>query len=341
MATIRGATAATRATSRILTTARPRVARARAAVPAAVRQLNTINQDEISHFSRLSQHWWDEAGEFALLHRMNPERVEYIRQKVALDPRTEPEWTFEGRHGDRARAEARGAGRWLEGKRCLDVGCGGGLLAETLARLGGDVVAIDASGDNIAIARTHASADPLLPYVGEDGSAPANVPGRLEYRHTSAEALRAAGETFDLVCSMEVLEHVDQPGEFLKCLGDMVRPGGDLVMSTISRTPLSQLLTITLAEDLLRFVTPGTHTYRKFVRPEELRRFVYADMGGHAVWEPISGAADIREGEVGETQGIIYDPLGARWRLWPGAEGTWQKGLGEIVNYMYHAKKKA
>lgn len=129
MATIRAATGATRATSRILATARPQVARARAVVP-AVRQLNTINQDEISHFSRLSQHWWDEAGEFALLHRMNPERVEYIRQKVALDPRTEPEWTFEGRHGDRAREEARGAGRWLEGKRCLDVGCGGGLLAE-------------------------------------------------------------------------------------------------------------------------------------------------------------------------------------------------------------------
>jgi 2-polyprenyl-6-hydroxyphenyl methylase/3-demethylubiquinone-9 3-methyltransferase len=89
----------------------------------------TVNSDEIAHFSRLSQHWWDEAGEFALLHRMNPERVEYVRQKVALGA-PEPQWTFAGRHGDRARAEARGQGRWLQGLRVLDVGCGGGLLAE-------------------------------------------------------------------------------------------------------------------------------------------------------------------------------------------------------------------
>jgi 2-polyprenyl-6-hydroxyphenyl methylase/3-demethylubiquinone-9 3-methyltransferase len=96
----------------------------------SLRRLNTVNNDEIAHFSKLSEHWWDEAGEFGLLHRMNPARVEYIRQKVALDPSNEPEWTFEGRHGDRARFEQAGAGRWLKGLRCLDVGCGGGLLAE-------------------------------------------------------------------------------------------------------------------------------------------------------------------------------------------------------------------
>ncbi|KLT39043.1 ubiquinone biosynthesis O-methyltransferase [Cutaneotrichosporon oleaginosum] len=302
----------------------------------------TVNSDEIAHFSRLSEHWWDESGEFALLHRMNPERVEYVRQKVALDPASEPEWTFEGRHNDRARADARGQGRWLSGLRVLDVGCGGGLLAESLARLGGDVLAIDASAHNIAIARTHASHDPQLPYVHEGASSPHSAaPGRLEYRHTSAEALRDAGESFDVVCSMEVLEHVDAPGGFLQCLGDMVRPGGHMVLSTISRTPLAQLLTLTLAEDVLRLVTPGTHTYSKFVRPEELRRFVYAEMGGYEVWERQEGAADIRTNEVGETRGIIYDPLGGRWRLTPGAEGTWYKPLGEIVNYMYHAKKRA
>lgn len=102
------------------------------------RALNTVNEDEIAHFSRLSQHWWDETGEFALLHRMNPERVEYVRQKVALDPSAEPEWTFEGRHGDRARAEARGQGRWLKGLRVLDVGCGGGLLAEVSSETPGE-----------------------------------------------------------------------------------------------------------------------------------------------------------------------------------------------------------
>lgn len=203
------------------------------------------------------------------------------------------------------------------------------------------MLAIDATAPNIAIARTHASADPLLPYVDETGvQANKAVPGRLEYRHTSAEALRAAGEKFDVVCSMEVLEHVDEPGEFLKCLGDMVKPGGHLLLSTISRTPLAQLLTLTLAEDVLRLVTPGTHTYHKFVRPEELRRFVGTEMGGFDVWERNHDASDIREGEVGSTQGIIYDPLAGRWKLASSAEGTWFKPLGELVNYMYHAKKR-
>lgn len=139
---------------------------------------------------------------------------------------------------------------------------------------------------------------------------------------------------------MEVLEHVDSPGEFLQCLGDMVRPGGHLVLSTISRTPLSQLLTLTLAEDVLRLVTPGTHTYHKFVRPEELRRFVYADMGGFDVWERNTDASDIAVDAVGETRGIVYDPLASTWKLWPGAEGTWMKGMGEYVNYMYSARKR-
>jgi len=94
------------------------------------RHLNTVNSDEIAHFSKLSEHWWDESGEFGLLHRMNPARVEFLRQKVALDPANEPEWTFENRHADRERWEERGSGRWLQGMRCLDVGCGGGLLAE-------------------------------------------------------------------------------------------------------------------------------------------------------------------------------------------------------------------
>lgn len=96
----------------------------------SARRLNTVNNDEIAHFSKLSQHWWDESGEFGLLHRMNPVRVEYIRQKVAMDPSAEGEWTFDGRHTDREREEARGSGRWLAGRTCLDVGCGGGLLAE-------------------------------------------------------------------------------------------------------------------------------------------------------------------------------------------------------------------
>ncbi|WWC67760.1 3-demethylubiquinone-9 3-O-methyltransferase [Kwoniella pini CBS 10737] len=292
----------------------------------------TINASEISHFSNLSSHWWDEDGEFKLLHRMNPTRIEYIRQKVALQPADEEHWSFEDRHRDLEKEAERGSGLWLTGKRCLDVGCGGGLLSESLARLGGEIVGVDASESNIGIATTHAQQDPQLSRKMSSGE--------LQFRHSSAEALRDAGEKFDVVCAMEVLEHVDQPGEFMKCLGEMVKPGGHLILSTISRTPLSQLLTLTLAEDVLRLVTPGTHTYRKFVKPHELRRFVHSDMGGYNTWHKNEDASDIRTDEVGETRGIIYDPLAGKWKLWGGVEGTFWKDVGEGCNYMYHARKR-
>lgn len=119
------------------------------------------------------------------------------------------------------------------------------------------------------------------------------------------------------------------------------QPGGHLIMSTISRTPLSQLLTLTLAEDVLRLVTPGTHTYKKFVLPEELKSFVHREMGGLNVWCPQHDGNDVHFREfVGETRGIVYDPLRSQWRLWGGASGTWAKELGEKCNYMYHAKKR-
>lgn len=182
---------------------------------------STVNADEISHFTRLSSEWWSPTGEFALLHRMNPARVEYIRQKLMHI--NEPEWTFATRHDRPAQPrQAEGVGKWLAGMDVLDVGCGGGLLAESLARLGGDVLAIDAGQQNIEIARIHAQADPFLPL-----DRPRGVTGvdrsRLEYRCVPAERLREEGKQYDVVTSMEVIEHVDEPGEFLKCLGDMVK----------------------------------------------------------------------------------------------------------------------
>jgi len=144
---------------------------------------------------------------------MNPSRVEYIRQKLLNS--NEPEWTFETRH-DNVREQ--GTGKWLKGKKVLDVGCGGGLLAESLARLGGDVLAIDAGRENIEIARIHAEGDPFLP-IGDR----AKGGEKLEYRWIAAEKLKEEGRKFDVVTSMEVIEHVDEPGEFLKCLGDMVK----------------------------------------------------------------------------------------------------------------------
>lgn len=181
--------------------------------PSSSDPFSTVNADEISHFSRLSSEWWSPTGEFALLHRMNPARVEYIRQKLAHAH--EPEWSFETRHQPRAES---GTGKWLSGLQVLDVGCGGGLLAESLARLGGDVLAIDAGKENVEIAKIHAKGDPFLPFERRcsDGS-------RLEYRWMPAEKLREEGKLYDVVTSMEVIEHVDEPGEFLKCLGDMVK----------------------------------------------------------------------------------------------------------------------
>ena len=177
----------------------------------------TVNASEISHFTRLSSEWWSETGEFALLHRMNPARVEYIRQKLLNS--NEPEWTFETRHSHNDTTSS-GTGKWLKGKKLLDVGCGGGLLAESLARLGGDILAIDAGRENIEIARIHAEGDPHLPIGDRAGNGE-----KLEYRWIAAEKLREEGRKFDVVTSMEVIEHVDEPGEFLKCLGDMVKVG--------------------------------------------------------------------------------------------------------------------
>ena len=146
---------------------------------------------------------------------MNPTRVEYIRQKLLNS--SEPEWTFETRHTHPSEG---GTGKWLKDMEVLDVGCGGGLLAESLARLGGDILAIDAGRENIEIAKIHAEGDPFLP-IGDR----AKKGEKLEYECVPAEILREEGRQFDLVTSMEVIEHVDEPGQFLKCLGDMVKVG--------------------------------------------------------------------------------------------------------------------
>jgi polyprenyldihydroxybenzoate methyltransferase/3-demethylubiquinol 3-O-methyltransferase len=220
--------------------------------PTLAPTFNSINASEISHFSRLSSQWWDEKGEFGLLHKMNPVRMEFVRKKVISAREDDDGWSF----ATRKEARKDFGQSWLEGMDVLDVGCGGGLLSEvcclqheqytslrlmtilcimpimkSLARVGGKTLGIDASPSNIAIASLHASRDPFLPFIADEGGLEvANPPasaasrrGALRYRHTSAEQLHAEGRKFDLVCSMEVLEHVDQPGEFLKVLGDMVK----------------------------------------------------------------------------------------------------------------------
>ncbi|GJN89283.1 hypothetical protein Rhopal_002262-T1 [Rhodotorula paludigena] len=262
---------------------------------------NTISQAEIEHFSRLSADWWDPTGEFGLLHRMNPARIDFVR-------------------GELLRAEELEGPRWLAGKDVLDVGCGGGIFAESLTRLGANTLAIDASGSNITTAQTHAALDPSLhvlnsPIPSRASPSPSSARPRptLEYRHCAAEDLVREGRQFDVVCAMEVIEHVEDPRGFLECLMQLTKPGGHLLLSTISRTPLARLLTITLAEDVLRLVTPGTHTYHKYLKPSELCDF-FADKR----WDGF------------EVRGCPYDPIAGKWRL---LELGQFGGAGELVNY--------
>ncbi|GAA5824291.1 hypothetical protein JCM11251_001599 [Rhodosporidiobolus azoricus] len=269
---------------------------------------NTISAEEIAFFSNLSAEWWNPKGEFGLLHRMNPARIQCLRDELLKERELPP-------------------ARWLEGKAVLDVGCGGGIFAESLTRLGANTTAIDASSSNITVAQTHASLDPSLHVLNSAipspfaSSAPASTTPRnsLEYRHCAAEDLVKEGKQFDVVCAMEVIEHVEDPRGFLDCLGELLKPGGVLLLSTISRTPLAKLLTITLAESIFRLVSPGTHTYHKYIKPDEITSF-FEDKG----W-----------GQV-EIRGCPYDPLAGKWRLLhPGELG----GVGELVNYFAAIRK--
>lgn len=224
----------------------------------------TIDEDEIARFSALASQWWDPVGKFRPLHRINPVRLEIIREAVI-------------------EAFARGPGdeRPLQGLRVLDIGCGGGLLCEPMARLGAEVVGADASATNIEIARIHAEKSGI----------------GIDYRATTAEALAEAGETFDVVLNMEVVEHVSDVPLFLGACAAMVRPGGLMVVATINRTPKAYALAILGAEYVLRWLPRGTHRYEKLVRPAEIEA-------------PL--------GEAGMTvrsrTGVVYDPLSDRWR---------------------------
>lgn len=200
----------------------------------------TIDPREAAHFGAMASDWWDPAGRSAMLHRLNPPRLRYIRDQVDRHFRLDPR--------DR---------RPLAGRRALDLGCGGGLLAEPLARLGAAVTAVDAAAEAIAVARDHAAAQGLA----------------IDYRSGGVEQL--AGETFDLVCSLEVVEHAaDQPG-FVHGLASALAPGGLMILSTPNRTALSRLAIITLAEGT-GAIPRGTHDWNRFLTPDDLTVMVEA-----------------------------------------------------------------
>ncbi|KAG8949874.1 Hexaprenyldihydroxybenzoate methyltransferase, mitochondrial [Tulasnella sp. 424] len=293
----------------------------------AAASASTANPSEIAFFSRLSQQWWDESGEFAFLHRMNPVRVGYIRDKILATIEDEAPTPSQGRDTVRALGA-----RPLAGLDILDIGCGGGLLCESLARLGGRTLGIDASASNIAIATLHASQDPRL--SGSPTSS--NVSSQsLEYKHTTSEELLASKgkpAQFDVVCSMEVLEHVDHPDKFLRSCADLVKPGGHLFLSTISRTPLSQFLTITMAENILGLVSRGTHDYAKYVKPSELVEFFRNEL--RWIRTPSTGSQGALPFDQAELRGMAYLPWAGKWILAPrGAP------MELDCNYLFWARK--
>jgi len=205
---------------------------------ASAQQAGSIVASEAEHFGRLAAEWWDPKGSSAMLHKLNPPRLRHLRAAV------DHHWG-----GDPAMLHP------LAGKRAADIGCGAGLLAEPLARLGATVTGIDAAPENIAAARRHAERQGLA----------------IDYRAGGVEAL--AGESFDLVLSMEVIEHVADPAAFVSALAELVADDGLLILSTPNRTPLSMLALVTIGEGF-GVVPRGTHDWARFLTPDELTAHV-------------------------------------------------------------------
>lgn len=254
---------------------------ATAAAPAAT-GASTVDAGEVARFSAIAAEWWNPRGKFRPLHRLNPVRIAYIRdtlcQRFGRDPL---------------------APRPLAGLRLVDIGCGGGLLAEPLARLGAEMVAIDAAERNVRVAALHAA----------DTGTP------VDYRHTTAEELAAAGERFDAVLTLEVIEHVADVPLFLASCATLLRPGGVLFLATLNRTAKAWLVAIAGAEYVLRWLPRGTHDWKKFLKPSEVA----------AALRPLGL-------EIRHLTGVDYNPLGDSFHLNP-------RDLS--VNYLLWAEKRA
>ena len=227
--------------------------------------MGSVDATERDRFAAMAAEWWDPEGAFKPLHNLNPVRLEFIRDRLGA---------HFGRklHGRKP----------LDGLRVVDVGCGGGLVCEPLCRLGARVTGIDAAAETIRVAKAHAAA------MGLD----------IDYRAATAEALAAAGEEFDAVISLEVIEHVPDPAPFVAALAALLAEGGGMVLATLNRTPKSFLFAIVGAEYLLGWLPRGTHRWDRFVRPSEL-------------------AAALRPNRlrIADIEGMHYDPLAGDWRL--------------------------
>jgi 2-polyprenyl-6-hydroxyphenyl methylase/3-demethylubiquinone-9 3-methyltransferase len=227
----------------------------------------TINPAEVEKFARMAEEWWDPKGKFRPIHKFNPTRLAYIRDQALA---------HFGRDGLSRHP--------FEGLSVLDIGCGGGLLSEPLARLGATVTGIDVAERNIAVAKLHADQSGLT----------------IDYRETTAEALAATAATFDIVLNMEVIEHVDNVPLYMKSCAALVAPGGLMFTATLNRTLRARALAVFAAENILRWLPRGTHDFEKFLTPTEIHALLTRN--GLKV--------------VAET-GVVYRPLADDWHLSP------------------------
>jgi ubiquinone biosynthesis O-methyltransferase len=253
----------------------------------------SVNWDEVSKFSAVGKDWWDRSSASGTgpLHAMNICRVDYIRETLA---------THLNRHHIFYSKQ-------LQGLKVLDVGCGGGLLSEALARLGADVTAIDPSAQNIEVASNHSANDPLT--------------AAIQYRQSTIEEIVKSGDKFDVVCSLEVVEHVENPAQFIADCCRCVLDHGSLFLSTLNRTHKSYALAILGAEYVTKLVPVGTHDWNKFITPEELSVMVQS-------------SADM---SVIQTRGMILDHKAL---LPPAKRMSWKLSDSDLdVNYILHAAK--
>jgi 2-polyprenyl-6-hydroxyphenyl methylase/3-demethylubiquinone-9 3-methyltransferase len=225
----------------------------------------TVDSGEIAKFEAMAAEWWDPKGKFKPLHMLNPTRLDYITSQIAAEY---------GRDLKTALPFA--------GLRILDIGCGGGLLAEPMARLGATVVGADAAARNIPVAQVHAEKSGL----------------EIDYRFTTAEAMAADGEQFDVVLNMEVVEHVADPQGYLTACQELLKHGGLMICSTINRNPKSFAMAIIGAEYVMRWLPKGTHDWQKFITPEELYGLIRA-----AGLDPV------------DRKGFVFNPVAWTWLL--------------------------
>ncbi len=226
---------------------------------------NNIDPDEIARFSAIADEWWDPTGKFAPLHKINPVRLQFIREQIA-------------RHFDLDERDA----AMLKGISIVDIGCGGGLLCEPLTNMGASVTGVEPAEKSVKAAMAHADKMGL----------------EIDYRNTQAETLVEAGEQFDVVLNMEVIEHVPDMAAFIETSQQLLKPGGLMLLSTLNRTVKSFAMAIVGAEYVLRWLPRGTHQWNKFVKPAELKSALRK-----TGLDPVAA------------QGMVFNPLSDKWSL--------------------------